>query len=155
MQAKRPADSHTVMTEIVLPSDSNALGSAFGGKVTQWIDVCGAVAAQRHCRKTVVTASMDELHFRAPIRMGHVACLEARVNAAFSRSLEVEVVVHSEDPKTGERRLCCDAFLTFAALDDDFRPTSVPPLLSETEDEKARAAEAAERRARRLESRPQ
>lgn len=154
MEAKRPSESFTVMTEIVLPSDSNALGSAFGGKVTQWIDVCGAVAAQRHCRKTVVTASMDELHFRAPIRMGHVACLEARVNAAFSRSLEVEVVVHSEDPKTGERKLCCDAFLTFAALDDDFAPTSVPALVCESEDELARAAAATERRARRLAARP-
>ncbi|MEQ9502132.1 MAG: acyl-CoA thioesterase [Deltaproteobacteria bacterium] len=154
MEPKRPADSITQMTEIILPSDSNALGGAFGGRVMQWIDVCGAVAAQRHCRKTVVTASMDELHFRAPIRMGHVACLEARVNAAFSRSLEVEVVVHSENPLTGERRLCCDAFLTFAALDDDFKPTSVPPLLSESEDEIARADEAAKRRAKRLEGRP-
>lgn len=154
MEPKRVADSTTTMSEIVLPSDSNSLGSAFGGKVMQWIDVCGAIASQRHCRKTVVTASMDELHFRAPIRMGQIALLEARVNAAFSRSLEVEVVVHSEDPKTGERRLCCDALLTFAALDDDFRPTAVPPLLAEDEDERARAEAAAERRARRLEARP-
>lgn len=142
------------MSEIILPSDSNSLGTAFGGRVMQWIDVCGAIAAQRHCRMTVVTASMDELHFRAPIRLGHVALLEARVNAAFNRSLEVEVCVESEDPKTGERRLCCEALLTFAALDDEFKPTQVPPLLLETDEDRERDRLARTRRADRLSHRP-
>src|SRR5688572_11317024 len=99
-QGKSSRESVTEMTEIVLPSDSNALGSAFGGRVMQWIDICAAIAAQRHCRKIVVTASMDDLHFHAPIRVGMIASLVARVNATFGRSIEVGVDVHSENPLT-------------------------------------------------------
>ena len=143
---KRPSESVTIKNEIVLPSDSNALGTAFGGRVMSWIDVCAAIAAQRHCRSKVVTASMDELHFHAPIRTGMVAVLRAVVTATFNRSLEVSVEVHSEQPETGERSHCCSARLTFAALDDDFRPTCVPPLLLETEEEIQLQAEAEARR---------
>src|SRR5215472_7873307 len=142
MTPKASRESVTEMTEIVLPSDGNALGSAFGGRVMQWIDVCAAIAAQRHCRKIVVTASMDELHFHAPIRVGMIAWLRARVEASFAHSLEVSVDVHSENPLTGERRRCCTALLTFAALDDHGRPAPVPPLLIESEEERARQAEA-------------
>lgn len=153
MDPKRPADSVTEMNEIVLPSDSNALGTAFGGKVMQWIDVCAAMAAQRHTRKMVVTASMDELHFHSPIRIGMIAHLRAEVTATFRRSLEVEVKVHSEDPRSGERRHCCSARLTFTALDDGFQPTAVPPLLLETDEQRARQQAALERRAQRLKHR--
>jgi acyl-CoA hydrolase len=150
MEPKRIEDSVTEMTEIILPSDSNALGSAFGGKVMQWIDICAAITAQRHTRKAVVTASMDDLHFHAPIRIGHIAVLRASVRATFSRSLEINVEVHSENPLTGERKHCCSAFLTFVALDPSGRPTAVPPLLLETPEEQARHAEAEARRAQRL-----
>lgn len=143
----------TEMNEVVLPSDSNALGSAFGGKVAQWIDICGAIAAQRHCRSVVVTASMDELHFHAPIRVGMVANLQGRVVATFGRSVEVTVDVHSEDPLTGERKHCCSALLTFVALGADGKPSQVPKLALDTPAARARQEEAEARRAVRLENR--
>jgi len=152
-QPKSASESLTEMTEIVLPSDGNALGTAFGGKVMQWIDVCAAVAAMRHCRKVVVTASMDELHFHAPIRVGEVVHLKGRVNAAFKRSLEIGVEVYSEQPITGERHHTCSALLTFAALDGEGRPTTVPPLLLDTQEERDAQAAAAARREQRLQNR--
>lgn len=155
LEPKRPQDSRCEMTELILPGDANALGTAFGGKVMQWIDICAAIAAQRHCRKSVVTAHIDELTFLAPIRVGMVAVLEARVNAAFRTSLELEVTVDSESPLTGERRRCCSAFLTFAALDDLGRPSPVPPLLLETDEARARSEAAGKRRAHRLANREQ
>jgi acyl-CoA hydrolase len=150
MKARTAEESKTQMTELVLPSDSNALGTAFGGRVMQWIDVCGAIAAQRHCQKAVVTASMDDLHFHAPIKMGMVACIEARVTATFRRSLEVSVVVYSEEPTTATRRHCCSARLTFTAIDDAFRPTEVPPLLLTSAEGRAEQAAAEQRREERL-----
>ena len=153
MQPKPAEQSVTFMNEIVLPSDSNNLGSAFGGRVMAWIDICAAIVAQRHCRRNVVTASIDEVHFHAPIRAGMVASLEARVTATFSRSLEVSVVVYSEDPRSGVRKHCCSATTTFAALDDQRKPTAVPPLLLQTETERKQQADADARRAARLKRR--
>lgn len=150
---KSTRESITEMTEIVLPSDGNALGTAFGGKVMQWIDTCAAVAAMRHCRKAVVTASMDELHFHAPIRVGEVAHLTARVNATFRHSLEIGVEVYSEQPISGERHHTCSALLTFVALDGEGRPTTVPPLLLENEEERRIQAAAEQRREQRLQNR--
>src|SRR6185437_6831562 len=98
MRPRPPAESEAVMVEPVMPSDANVLGSAFGGRVMQWIDLVGSIAAQRHCRRPVVTASMDEVHFHAPIRIGHWAVLESRVVAAFRSSMEIDVTVHTEDP---------------------------------------------------------
>jgi acyl-CoA hydrolase len=155
VKGKKPEESITTMVEIVLPSDSNALGTAFGGRVIAWVDICGAIAAQRHCRSRVVTASMDEVHFHAPIRTGMIASLRAIVTATFRRSLEVSVDVHSEDPETGERKHCCSARLTFAALDASFKPTAVPPLILETEQEFELQREAEKRRAERLAHREQ
>lgn len=148
--AQKSDDSLTEMTEIILPSDSNALGSAFGGRVMQWIDICASVSAMRHCRKVVVTASMDELHFHAPIRIGEIVTLRAEVLATFKRSLELKVTVHSENPLTRERRHCCSALLTFVALDGAGRPTTVPPLALDTPEAQNRQAEAEERRKHRL-----
>lgn len=152
-QTRKVEDSITEMTEIILPSDSNALGSAFGGKVMQWIDVCAAITAQRHTRRAVVTASMDDLHFHAPIKVGEVVNLRARVEATFRRSLEVYVDVHSENPISGERRHCCSAMLTFTALDAEGKPTAIAPLALDTDEARVRQAEAEMRRAARLERR--
>lgn len=152
-QPKSASESLTEMTEIVLPSDGNALGTAFGGKVMQWIDVCAAISAMRHCRKVVVTASMDELHFHAPIKVGEIAHLSGRVNAAFRHSLELGVEVYSEQPVTGERRHTCSALLTFAALDADGKPTTIPALVLETQEERDLHAAAAARRDQRLANR--
>ncbi len=150
MDPKPSEESLTVMNEMVLPSDSNALGTAFGGKVMQWVDIGAAMAAQRHCRKKVVTAAIDELHFKAPIRIGMIASLTARVSGTFNRSLEVSVDVHSEDAISGERKHCCQAILTFAALDDNFKPTKVTPLCTKSEVDQRNQTAAEKRRALRL-----
>ncbi|WP_224245906.1 acyl-CoA thioesterase [Hyalangium gracile] len=148
--AKNPRDSEVVMTQLILPSDANNLNSAFGGKVMEWIDICGAVAAQRHCRQVVVTASIDDLHFHSPIRVGWIAQLRARVLAAFRTSMEVGVTVHAENPLTGERSLTTSAVMTFVALNKDGGRVMVPPLKLETEAERGAAREAEERRGQRL-----
>jgi acyl-CoA hydrolase len=153
MDARRAEESLTEMTEIILPSDSNALGSAFGGKIMQWIDVCAAITAQRHTKRLVVTASMDDLHFHAPIRVGEVVCLHGRVEATYTRSLEVLVDVYSENPVLGSKRRCCSAMLTFVALDDQGKPTAVPKLILDTPEAVTRQAEAEQRRAQRLAAR--
>lgn len=148
--AKSPRESEVVMTQLILPSDANNLNSAFGGKVMEWIDICGAVAAQRHCRQVVVTASIDDLHFHSPIRVGWIAQLRARVLAAFRTSMEVGVTVHAENPLTGERSLTTSALMTFVALNQELGRVQVPPLKLETEEEHLAAREAEERRAQRI-----
>ncbi len=146
-----PASASRVeMTHLVMPSDANVLGSAFGGKIVEWTDLAGSIAAMRHSRMPCVTASIDQLSFLAPVRIGHIAILRAQVNAVFSTSMEVGVEVLSEDPISGARRKCCDAYLTFVALGADRRPTRVPPLRAETDEERRREREAAVRRASRL-----
>ena len=147
---KRASDSVTEMTQLLLPGDANSLGAAFGGSVMGWIDICAAVCAQRHCRQTVVTASMDDLHFHAPITVGMAVTLKARVIAAFTSSMEIGVTVHSENPHTGERKLTTSALLTFVALDQAGKKLKVPVLLATTDAERAAAADATERRADRL-----
>ena len=155
LQPKPPSASRSEMTEIILPSDANPLGSVFGGKVMQWIDIAGAISAGRHCRRNVVTASMDELHFHAPMHVGDVAVLVGRVQAAFKTSMEVAVTVHSEKPLTGDRKLCTSAFLTFVALDENGRPVEVPALLPETDEERQLLERAMARRKARLARKPQ
>lgn len=141
------------MTELVLPQHSNVLGTAFGGTVLAWLDVCGAISAQRHCGRVAVTAAIDQVQFRAPIRVGDVVILTARLNAAFRSSVEVEVEVQVEERATGNRTLCVDAFMTFVSLDEMGKPMAVPPLLVETADDLRREREARARRQRRLDAR--
>jgi acyl-CoA hydrolase len=149
-QHKSPRASRVMMTESVLPGDGNPLGTAFGGRIAQWIDIAAAVACQRHCRRRVVTASMDDLHFLLPIRVGMIVELRAQVNAAFRTSMEAGVRIESEDPLTGERRHVCSAFLTFVAQDEHGQPVEVPPLVLENDEDRRRAHEAGERRSLRL-----
>ncbi len=130
------SESVVEMTQLLLPGDANALGAAFGGSVMGWIDIAAAVSAQRHARQQVVTASMDELHFHAPIKIGFQVILRARVMAAFRSSMEVGVTVHAEDPLTGERELTTSALLTFVALDRAGSKLPVPPLLQASDDER-------------------
>lgn len=137
-------------THLVLPGEANTLGTAFGGNVCAWIDLACAVSAQRHCRLPVATASIDDLHFLAPIKVGHVAIVRSHVNAVFRTSLEVEAIVHSEDPLTGERSLTTRAFLTFVALSPDGEPLTIAPLTVETDEERERQKQAHARRAERL-----
>ena len=149
------SESVVEMTQLLLPGDANSLGAAFGGSVMGWIDIAAAVSAQRHCRQTVVTASMDDLHFHAPIKVGAQVILRARVVAAFKTSMEVGVTVHTEDVFTGERNLTTSALLTFVALDKDGNKLPVPPLACATEQERQAAEEATARRNVRLSRRDQ
>ena len=143
-------DSLVEMTEIVLPEDTNPRGTIFGGRVLALIDKCAAVTAMRHSRSEVVTVSLDSVEFRSNVRVGNILVLHSRLNAAFASSMEVEVEVHSEDPFTGQRKLTTRAFVTMVALDENARPAPVPTLSLSTDDERDRAAQAAERRTTRL-----
>lgn len=154
MRREVPAASTRVeMTQLVLPEHTNAMGTIFGGQVAAWIDVCGAIAAQRFCRKQVVTASIDELVFHNPIQRGHIAIFRASVNAAWTHSMEVGVRVEGEDPLTGVRTSTSTAYLTFVALEADGSPAQVPTLLVDGADEGRRREAANNRRAIRLKRR--
>jgi acyl-CoA hydrolase len=138
------------MTELVLPQHSNVLGTAFGGTVLAWMDVCGAVSAQRHSGCVSVTASMDDVNFVSPIRIGDVVIVTGRVTAAFRTSVEVEVQVQVEDRASGARRRCVEAYMTFVAVDAAGKPCEQPPLALETADDERRASDAKARREARL-----
>jgi acyl-CoA hydrolase len=146
------AATHTQMTELVLPNDTNTHGRALGGTVLHWMDVCGAVAAMRFAREKVVTASMDHVDFLAPIDLGEVASVEAYVFAAGRTSVDVRVEVEAEDPVTGETRETTASFLTFVALDDEGSPTPVPDLVCPTDAERDRRDDAAAERAAQVEA---
>jgi acyl-CoA hydrolase len=148
--AKKPSDSIVIMTELVLPQHTNALGSIFGGVVMSWIDIAGAICAGRHCHYSVVTASIDALHFIAPIKLGHVVEIKACVNSVGRTSMEIGVRVDSESQTTGEKFHNVSAYLTFVALGSDGKPRTVPPLEPKTPTEKRRHAAAAKRRASRI-----
>ncbi len=146
-----PAASRVTMTQIVMPVHTNGAGGVlFGGVVMQWIDVCAGVSAMRHAGGSVVTASIDRLDFMSPIRLGDVVLLEAQVNYAANTSMEVGCRVETEDPRTRVRRYTTKAYLTFVAVDDCGRPRHVSPLEVETNEDRRRYQEAAERRAGRL-----
>ncbi|MBI4169154.1 MAG: acyl-CoA thioesterase [Acidobacteria bacterium] len=147
----RPAHASKVeMTEVVLPEDTNQYGHAWGGRVMALIDKAAVIAALRHCRINVVTASVDSLTFRAPVRLGHILRLRASVNAAFRTSMEVGVKVLSEDPLTGLQAHCCSAYVTMVALDATGRPTPVPGLVPAERDGRRRRRDARRRRRARL-----
>lgn len=142
------------MTQIVLPAYANNHGTAFGGQVAAWIDVCAAVSAQRFCRRPVVTASMDELHFLRPVKAGMVVILRSQLNRAWSTSMEVGVRVDAEHPLTGELDHCCSAYLTFVSVDGEGTPQPVPVAdPGDDIDARRRFAEAQLRRDARLQMR--
>lgn len=150
METKHPADSAVMMTEIVLPQHTNALGTIFGGAVMSWIDIAGAIASGKHARSNVVTASIDALHFVAPIRLGHVVEIRACVNATGKTSMEVGVRVDSENPITGEKFHNVSSYLTFVAIGPDGKAKAVPKLVPVTDTEKRRNLAAQTRRASRV-----
>lgn len=147
----RPVSASRVeMVEIMFPNDANPVGSVMGGRVMHLIDVAAAVAAGRHTRSTCVTASVDHIDFRSPVRVGDLLILKASVNYVGTTSLEVGVRVEVEDRRTGERRHTSSAYLTFVALDDARQPTVAPSLIPESDDEQRRFREAERRRGARL-----
>lgn len=149
---QRPVSASKVeMTEIVFPNDANPLGNVMGGRVMHWIDICAAVAAGRHARTPVVTASVDQIDFCRPVRVGSVLVLYAAVNFAGRTSMEVGVKVFSEDRASGQRSHVASAYLTFVSLDPDTgQPRPVPAITAESADEKRRYAAAKARREARL-----
>lgn len=138
------------MTEIVLPNDANTLGNILGGKVMHLIDVACAIAASRHCARPVVTASIDHLDFRHPIKVGELVIIQASLNRAFHTSMEVGARVMSENLLTGERKHTSSAYLTFVALSDDGKPAPVPEYVPQTPEEIRRWKQAGIRRENRL-----
>ena len=134
---------------MVLPPHTNALGTAFGGTVMAWVDICAAMAAQRHARRPVVTASMEAVDFIAPIRLGHLVHLRATVDYVGRTSMIVGVRVEAEDAISGARAHAANAFVTFVALGEDGAAVEVPGLHLTTEEERDRHAVAAAIRARR------
>lgn len=153
MSGKAPSASEVIMTELVLPNDTNQLGNLLGGRLMHWIDIAAALASQRHSGKVCVTASVDEISFHEPIKLGHVVHIKAVITRAFRTSMEIAVEVEREDPLHGSRAHTSSAYLTFVAIDQYGKPLPAPPVMPETEDEKRRYAEAAIRRETRLRQR--
>src|ERR1700754_4028460 len=147
MEARTPAYSRVEMTQIVMPTHTNGVGGVlFGGMLVQWIDVCAAVSAMRHCGGEAVTASIDRLDFLVPIRVGDVVVLQSMVNFASRTSMEVGCRVETEDPTTGEKRYTTKAYLTFVATDAAGRPRPVPALHPQSREDKRRYKNAIQRR---------
>lgn len=135
MKPKAAKESLTINTEHVLPNDTNHVGGLFGGRLMQWMDITAAVAAHRHCKRVVVTASVNNISFDRKINGGSIVTLEAKVSRAFSSSMEVFVDVYVEDAITGERTKHNQAIFTFVAVDQNGSPLPVPELIPETEEE--------------------
>lgn len=128
-------DTLSITTKVVLPNDTNTLGNLFGGELLAWMDVIASVSAHRHCKRVVVTASVNNVSFQQPIAHASIVTLEAKVSRAFSSSMEIFVDVFVEDPVTGKRKKCNEAIYTFVAVDQNGGPIQVPELIPETEEE--------------------
>ncbi len=138
MQSKTPQDSLTIYTDMVLPSETNPIGNMFGGELLARMDRAASIAARRHSRRIVVTASVNHVAFNKMIPLGSVVTVEAKVSRAFSSSMEVYMDVYIEDRESGERSLSNEAIYTFVAVDEMGNPVRVPELVPETEIEKSR-----------------
>ena len=139
-------DSQSQMAEVVLPNDTNPLGNLLGGRLMHMIDIAGALAAHRHSRSHVVTASIDHIDFLAPVHIGDLLILKSSVNRAFNTSMEVGVKCWVENYIAGTTRHVASAYLTFVAVDQHGRHHAVPPVIAESDDEKRRYDDAGRRR---------
>lgn len=149
-KTKKPNDSLTIMTEMVMPNDTNTLGNLMGGNLLRMMDVVGAITAQKHCNRIVVTASVDNVSFKESIPLGNVVTLQAKITRAFNSSMEVVVNVFCENIPAGTKIHTNSAFLTFVAVDQTGRPIEVPTVEPETDEEKELYAGALRRRQLRL-----
>jgi len=150
MDTKKAADSLVIMTELVLPNDTNTFGNLMGGRLMYWMDIAAALAAMKHCGAPVVTASVDNISFEAPIKIGNVVHIEAKVSRAFNTSMEVHLAVWGEDAIHQYKYKSNEAYYTFVALDPNGKPRAVPQLTPETEEEKRLFEGALRRRQLRL-----
>ena len=149
-QTKTPSDSHTIMSELVLPNDTNGLGNLMGGRLLHWMDICAAISSQRHSGGVCVTASVDNVEFHAPILQSEIVTLQSQVNRAFRTSMEIEITVDAENPRTGTKRRCNRAYYTFVAVGPDGKTVPVPQVTPVTDEEKDRFEQALRRREFRL-----
>jgi len=150
MNQKFARESHTIMNELVLPNDTNTLNNLMGGRLLHWMDIAAAISAQKHCNRIVVTASVDNVSFKHPVKLGDVISIEAQVTRAFNTSVEVRLVVWAQNIPSGTRVRSNEAFYTFVAIDQNGRTITVPQLVPETDEEKKLYAEALQRRELRL-----
>src|ERR1700749_3317185 len=135
MQAKRPQDTFVIMSELILPNDTNTLGNLMGGRLMHWMDIAAAISSQKHCNCPVVTASVDKVSFAQPIKLGNLLTIEAKLTRSFNTSMEVYLRVWGEDLSAQYRYLSNEAYMTFVALDPNGRPRKVPELVPGTEEE--------------------
>jgi len=138
MKPKTPKESLAISTHQVLPNDTNNLHNLFGGRLLEWMDVIAAISAHRHCRQVVVTATVNHVAFHSTIPYGSIVTLEAKVSRAFHSSMEVFIDCFVEDPVSGERVKSNEAIYTFVAIDKQGKPSPIPPVIPETEQEKRR-----------------
>ena len=150
MDTKKAADSITIMTELVLPNDTNVFGNLMGGRLMYWMDIAAALSAHRHCNAPVVTASVDNISFDNPIKLGNVVHIEAKLTRSFNSSMEVHLKVWGEDLTQQFKYKSNEAYYTFVALDPNRKPRTVPQLITETEEEKKLFDGALRRRQLRL-----
>lgn len=150
MLIKHPKDTFNIMSELVLPNDTNTLGNLMGGRLMHMMDIAAAISAMKHCNCPVVTASVDNVSFANPIKLGNLLTIESKVTRAFNTSMEVYLKVYGEDLHAQYRYLTNEAYLTFVALDPNGRPRAVPELQPETEDEQKMYDGALRRRQIRL-----
>lgn len=153
MQPRAVADSQSEMTELVLPNDANTLGNLLGGRLMHFIDLVGAMAAYRHARTHVVTASMEHIDFIAPVHVGDLVILKASVNRAFQTSMEIGVKAWVENAMAGTRRHVSSAYLTFVAVDENGRRVPVPAVEFHNDEEQRRYEDAGRRRLQREQER--
>lgn len=145
--------SRITLSQLMHPEHANLLGNVHGGWIMKLVDESGALACMRHAQRKVVTVAIDSLVFRQPIRIGDLVILKAEVSYTGRTSMEVSVEVHAENPITGEQIHTNTAYLVYVALDDEGRPTAVPPLRAETDEEKQKMEQAQARQERRLKQR--
>ena len=138
MKKTKAKDTLSIATKVVLPNDTNTLGNLFGGQLLAWMDEIASVSAHRHCRRVVVTASVNNVSFQRPIKQASIVTLEAKVSRAFYSSMEVFVDVFVENHVTGKKEMCNEAIYTFVAVDQNGGPIQVPEIVFETEEEKKR-----------------
>lgn len=147
---KFPRESLVSMTELVLPNDTNTFNNLMGGRLMHWMDIVSAISAQKHSNHVVVTASVDNISFKSPILLGNVVTLKAKVTRSFNTSMEVRIDVEAEDVPSDKKIESNSAYFTFVALDKEGKPTPVPEVVPETEDEKIQFEGALRRRQLRL-----
>lgn len=150
MPAKSPSESLTIMTELVLPNDTNVFGNLMGGRLMYWMDIAAALSAQKHCNAPVVTASVDNISFENPIKLGNVVHIEAKITRSFNTSMEIHLKVWGEDLTQQYKYKSNEAYYTFVALDPNRKPRPVSSIVPETPEEKKLFDGALRRRQLRL-----